>query len=211
MGNMTRKAFVVTAVSAAGLITFGSTAKAFANEEIIRPPVVLDEAEFTSKCLRCYRCIEVCHTHALIPAPLEDGVLAMHTPKFDFHKGLCDFCNACVDACPTEAIHRADPESPSTGRIGIAVVQTDRCVAYWNGCQECYQHCPYGAISLSESGYPLVDESICNGCGVCENICPALVYRSFSGGNRRGIVVVRNEAAVQRMKTSMKEWSDSDA
>ena len=36
----------------------------------------------------------------------------------------------------------------------------------------------------------MVDPALCNGCGVCENVCPALVYRSFSGGNRRGIKVV---------------------
>lgn len=209
--SMTRKAFLGTAATALGASVFGGAAKALAGEgELLRPPLVSDEAEFASKCLRCYRCIEVCHTNALVPATLADGILVARTPTFDFHKGSCDFCGDCAEVCPTNAIIPGDPYSPAEGRIGVAVIQTDRCVAYFNGCQLCQQACPYEAISLSNDGSPVIDETVCNGCGVCENVCPALVYRSFSGGNRRGVVVVKNEELARAMRNSLAEEEADD-
>lgn len=208
---MTRKAFLSTAATGAGLLLLGQAVKTLGSEEVIRPPLVTDETEFASKCLRCYRCIELCPTGVLVPASIENGLLAMRTPTMDFHRGSCTFCNICSQICPTQAIVAGDPLKPQHGRIGIAVVQIDRCVAYYSGCRECYKKCPYGAISLTTSGYPVVDEDVCNGCGVCVEICPALVYRSFSGGNRRGMVIVKDQGAAESMKQAMHEWTDTDA
>lgn len=46
------------------------------------------------------------------------------------------------------------------------------------GCTACYAACARGAISLKAdfSGffYPVVNESKCIGCGVCEKVCPVL-------------------------------------
>lgn len=207
--DLSRKAFVGVAATAIGLTAFGGAAKVLGgNEELLRPPVVLDEAAFISKCVRCYRCISACHTGALVPATLDDGLLEIKTPKFDFRQGSCDFCNECVKVCPTHAIDVCDPLNPEQGRIGIAVVIPERCVAYYNGCVVCKDACPYEAISVNESGHPVVDESRCNGCGICENVCPALVYRSFSGGNQRGITVVKNsDSAVLTSQATDEEIS----
>ena len=105
----------------------------------------------------------------------------------DFHKGYCDFCGKCQTACPTGALGSFDPQRD---KLGVAVVQKDRCIAYFEGCVECEKACPYEAIALDDVGHPVIDAAKCNGCGVCENVCPALVYRSFAGGSRRGVVVV---------------------
>ena len=118
---------------------------------------------------------------------VSDSLLDARTPVLKMHRGSCDFCDLCRRVCPTGAIGTFDPEQD---KIGVAVVQTDRCLAYSGGCTKCYQECPYDAISLNSADCPVVDPALCNGCGVCENVCPALVYRSFSGGNRRGIKVV---------------------
>lgn len=210
MASLTRKAFLGVGATAVGLGVFGGIVRALANEDaVLRPPLVDDEGEFAARCVRCCRCIEVCHTHALVPAVIEDGVLVMKTPKFDFHRGSCDFCNECADVCPTDAIKHVDSFDPEAGCIGVAVVQTDRCVAYFNGCRKCAEQCPFEVISLNENGYPVVDEKRCNGCGVCEFICPALVYRSFSGGNRRGIVVVRTEEQTRVMTASLQEGGEN--
>ncbi len=188
--NMTRKAFLGLGATAVCGVALGGAAKAFAGEgDLLRPPIVTDETEFTSKCLRCYRCISACPTGVLKPATVNDGFLNAKTPVMDFHLGACDFCNKCIEVCPTEAITPSDPNDVSKGRIGVAVVQEDRCLAFSSGCQECEKACPYGAITLDGNGHPRVDDSVCNGCGECEYICPALVYRSFAGGNRRGIVI----------------------
>ena len=34
-----------------------------------------------------------------------------------------------------------------------------------------------------------IDENKCNGCGLCENVCPANVFQSYRTGVERGIVV----------------------
>ena len=190
---ISRRQFVGLGAGAVCTFAFGGAVKAFgANGDLLRPPVVLDEDDFIAKCVRCNRCIGVCHTGALASATLEDGLLEIKTPKFDFHRGSCDFCNECVRVCPTAAITTCDPLAPSTGRIGCAVVVSDRCLAFYNGCDKCVQTCPYGALSTDGFGHPVVNEEKCNGCGVCENVCPALVYRTFSGGTMRGIVVAKD-------------------
>lgn len=199
--GMTRKAFLGTGAAAVCATAFGGAALALGGpEELLRPPVVRDEAEFVSRCVRCYRCISACHTGVLVPATFDDGLLSVKTPTMDFHRGSCDFCGECAEVCPTQAIEQCDPAKPSEGRIGYAVVQEDRCLAYSTGCLVCETACPYGAISLDANQRPTVDVDRCNGCGVCENVCPALVYRSFSGGTRRGIVVVKDEAQERRLQ-----------
>lgn len=191
--NLTRRALLGLGVATAASCALGGTARALGDgETLLRPPLVIDEADFAARCLRCYRCIEACHTQALRPADIRAGVAVWTTPTFDFHKGACDFCNECVRVCPTEALQVADPLRPDLGRIGVARVQQDRCIAFEHGCEVCAQACPYGAMEIAHDGTPVVDDARCNGCGVCENACPALVYRSFGGGSRRGIVVVRN-------------------
>lgn len=202
--GMTRKAFLGVGAAAVCSGAFGGIALALGGpDELLRPPVVRDEAEFASRCIRCYRCISVCPTGVLAPATLDDGLLAMKTPKVDFHRGYCDFCNKCVDVCPTRAIEACDPLQPSEGRMGYAVVQPDRCLAYSTGCLECEEACPYDAISLDADNRPVVNVDACNGCGMCEYVCPALVYRSFSGGTRRGVVVVKNEAQEEKLRASI--------
>lgn len=156
-------------------------------ENLLRPPGGQIPRLLAASCVKCDRCRSVCPTGVIGIAHVEDGLLAARTPILDFHRGYCDFCGKCQQVCPTGALGAFDPERD---KIGVAVIQKDRCIAYFQGCVACERACPYEAIALDDVGHPFVDVERCNGCGVCESICPALVYRSFSGGIRRGIVVV---------------------
>lgn len=188
MAGMTRRSFVGFCTVTAACAGIGATVKVLDGDAgLLRPPGGQDEARMATSCVKCDRCRSVCPTGVIGVAHVEDGILKARTPKLDFHKGHCDFCDLCARVCPTGAIRAFDEE---VEKIGIALVQKDRCVAYFGGCVECRQACPYEAITLDDGSHPVVDPEKCNGCGVCENICPALVYRSFSGGTRRGIVVV---------------------
>ena len=44
-------------------------------------------------------------------------------------------------------------------------------------------------MTLDEHKVPVIDPEICNGCGLCENVCPANVFQSYRTGVERGIVV----------------------
>ncbi len=47
-----------------------------------------------------------------------------------------------------------------------AVVDEDRC----DGCGECVDECPVGAIELNDTAH--VDSDICTECGTCVEVCP---------------------------------------
>lgn len=76
----------------------------------------------------------------------------------------------------------ADGAAPSPERIvptgesipRVAVVSARQCIALPPGfCRACVERCPVpGALSVA-NGVPMVNPAICDGCGLCAEICPA--------------------------------------
>jgi len=194
--EITRRGFiaactVIAATAATGFVVAPHIAQA----NVLRPPGALAEPEFSARCIRCYRCISVCPANVLVPMRLEEGVLQVRSPTLDFSEASCTYCDLCRQVCPTGCIEPSNPNDTAQGRIGVAVVIRENCLAFIDGsCGICAQRCPYEAIGLDTFNRPLVDEGLCNGCGECEAICPAHVLRSFNGNRTRGIEVVTNRA-----------------
>lgn len=186
--GITRRDFcgMAVALGAFSLIGTGAAATEAQGAELLRPPGGQDAATMRERCLHCDRCRSICPTGVVDVAFVEDGVVWAGSPTLDFHKGYCDFCGLCQEACPTGALGSFDK---SVDKLGVAVVDPDRCLAYFQGCIVCVEACPYAAIECDENGHPVVREAACNGCGLCEYMCPSLVYRAFAGGTRRGIAV----------------------
>ena len=188
MADYTRRAFLGFTAATAALAGVGASAIAFAGEGgLLRPPGGQDEGALVAACVKCDRCRSACPTNVVGVAHVED------------------FCGKCQTACPTGALGSFDPQRD---KLGVAVVQKDRCIAYFEGCVECEKACPYEAIALDDVGHPVIDAAKCNGCGVCENVCPALVYRSFAGGSRRGVVVVAPERYERLGRTTVEGESE---
>jgi ferredoxin-type protein NapG len=132
---------------------------------VLLPGALVPFELFRAACLRCGRCTAACPQHAIRQD--NEGI-----PYIDGLGGWCDLCMKCVPACPTFALRPVDPQ---TIKIGIAVIDHDRCIPWIRtGCRLCYEKCLeiQQAIWLDDSQRPHVDEARCTGCGACVYVCP---------------------------------------
>jgi ferredoxin len=149
---------------------------------LIRPPGSIPEPDFLNACIHCGKCMKVCPTNGLQPCVLEAGLNGIWTPRLAARIGGCEKnCNMCGQVCPTHAIRALPPEEKTYAKMGTAVIDRTRCIAWEQDkvCLICDEACPYNAISsLSETIRgttllrPFIDERICTGCGLCEARCP---------------------------------------
>lgn len=191
--NPSRRTFVIGGVALVASVALGAGVRPLSAEaDVLRPPGALPEGEFMARCIRCERCISVCPTSIVEPLGIEQGILQARTPTLSYADDCCIFCDECRVVCPTGAIGDVDPYVPERGRIGVAMLHADRCLAFLQAgsCGVCVPACPYEALSYDEGRRPVVDALACNGCGECVKICPANVLTSFGGGTARGIEVV---------------------
>jgi polyferredoxin len=159
------------------------------NPELIRPPGSLPEREFLQRCVQCGMCMKVCPTNALQPALGQAGLEGLWSPVLVPAVGYCEYeCKLCGDVCPTEAIEPLPLEEKKPFKLGLATIDTTRCLPYAYGreCIVCEEHCPIPtkAIYFVEEEVrlrdgsrrtlkqPRVDPDLCNGCGICETMCP---------------------------------------
>lgn len=189
--GVSRRAFIGTLAS--GLV-LPAVVKVRAENKIperalIRPPGALREDQFLNRCVRCGECMKVCLNNALQPSWLEGGVEGLFSPRLLPRLGYCEFnCTLCGQVCPSGAIQKLSLKEKQRTVIGAAGFDRNRCLPYAKGtpCIVCEEHCPLPdkAIKFRETAVlnpegkmvtikqPYVVESLCIGCGICENKCP---------------------------------------
>jgi MauM/NapG family ferredoxin protein len=155
----------------------------------LRPPGVNEEGAFLAKCVRCGECMKVCPRNALYPATLETGLYGLSTPVLIPRLGYCEYnCNLCGQVCPTGAIPKLPVQQKQKAIIGLAVLDKNHCLPYAKklNCIVCEEHCPIPNKAIrfekvDEVDYngkkvtlqrPYVVDELCNGCGICEYVCP---------------------------------------
>lgn len=189
-----RRGLLLSLGASAGLFALGWGASKTQAEPLIRPPGGQNR-QFLSKCIRCDRCRSVCPTDVIAIGGFSEGVLNLRTPVMNYKYGSCDFCRKCIEVCPTGALTDYVGETVPIGKARL----TETCIALRTGaCTKCKEQCPYDAISLDERMIPIIDEDKCNGCGVCEHICPANVLQAYTGRKVRGIEIVPLETEETR-------------
>ncbi len=158
-------------------------------ERLLRPPGVNDESVFLKKCVRCGECMKVCLKNALYPDYFRAGLYGLYMPVLIPRLGYCEYnCNLCGQVCPTGAIPNQSLEKKKKSVIGLAAIDKNHCLPYAKriNCIVCEEHCPIPekAIRLEtveEKDYegrvislkrPYVVDELCNGCGICEYVCP---------------------------------------
>jgi len=134
----------------------------------LRPPWVLDEADFLARCTRCDDCAAACRASLIRRG--SGGY-----PEVAFDSGPCTFCGDCAAACKAGAFREV--RGASLGAFAHRPVVGDRCLAA-NGvvCRACGDQCAARAIrfrlAVGGRSYPMIDVARCNGCGGCVAVCP---------------------------------------
>ncbi len=177
----------------------------FTHPDLLRPPGALEEKEFLKRCVKCGECMKVCITNGLQPTLLEAGFEGLWSPRLIPRMGYCEYrCTLCGQVCPSGAIRRMPLGEKVNVRIGLAMIDTGRCLPHSFGipCIVCEEVCPTPkkAIWFEEKTVknrdgreiilkqPHVDLELCIGCGICEAKCPvgtkAAIYVTGVGESR---------------------------
>ena len=155
---------------------------------LIRPPGSIEEEVFKNTCIRCGTCMKVCPTNAIQPVLFEAGPENLWTPRIVPKIGPCSYeCNLCGQVCPTNAIKYLSMEEKKETKIGLACINTTRCIPYIRdeNCMICEAVCPLPEKAIlaskrivrvngffKEIKMPSVNPDLCTGCGMCEKKCP---------------------------------------
>jgi len=159
------------------------------DSRLLRPPGVRAEDEFLEKCVRCGECMKVCLKNALYPAGWQAGIGGIYSPLVVPRLGYCEYnCTLCGQVCPSGAIPRLPLETKQREVIGKAVLDKNHCLPFAKriDCIVCEEHCPIPSKAIRSREVemigpdgsrrkvkePYVVEEICNGCGICEHVCP---------------------------------------
>ncbi len=190
--DLSKRALISAGVGGAtGLVLFRLSPQAqgrIFEPSLIRPPGSREEREFLQRCIKCGLCMKVCPTNGLQPAMLESGLEGLWTPVMIPRIGYCEYnCNLCGQVCPTQAIQTVPLEEKKKLKLGLATLDTTRCLPYAYGreCMVCEEHCPTPTKSIffmpqeitwrdgskTVLKQPHVDPDICTGCGICEFVC----------------------------------------
>lgn len=164
----------------------------------IAPPGALSVQNLKDKCTACQLCVSACPNNILRPS---SKLATLMQPEMSFERGYCrPECTECSQVCPTSAIKPITAADKSAISIGFAVWIKENCVVNRDEiqCNSCEHHCPTGAITLiakdpeySDSlKIPVIDKSLCIGCGACEFQCPARPFSAiYIEGNVRHHVI----------------------
>ncbi len=123
--------------------------------------------EVMEACGSCEQeCVASC-PQGIIRIHPDDHALAGR-PCLDFSATGCTICGDCAKACPS-----IESYSRESARIGDLEVARETCLA-WNDvfCMSCIGKCDARALIMDERRRPVLDDSLCTGCGMCIHACP---------------------------------------
>ncbi|MEA2100374.1 MAG: ferredoxin-type protein NapF [Campylobacterota bacterium] len=133
-------------------------------DHIIRPPYYENINAFDTECLNCDgKCATLCQEQIIIIS--EDK-----TPRLDFSKSGCTYCDDCATACEYDVLH---VENKRLVDAGIRINESN-CMS-WEGvmCFSCKDPCLEDAIEFKAMFMPTINQEKCTACGFCISRCPS--------------------------------------
>lgn len=184
MAGVTRRQWLTTGTGAAIGLGLGAAYRGRPESQearvLVRPPGARDEEDFLARCIRCGQCAQACppEYNTLTLLTIDAGTDAGTPCADDLRSRPCFLCQGhselkCIAACPTGALDEILDARDI--RMGIAVIDEQTCWAFTGIlCRACWHACPWPdeAITLNERLRPIVDTTVCVGCGLCEHACP---------------------------------------
>jgi len=134
---------------------------------VLRPPYGFTESLFQSECSTCESkaCVASCDEQIIFIQ--KDG-----TPRLDFSKSGCTFCEACASACEANVLSLENTHT-SEHINALFRISTEACVAHHGViCFSCKEPCIDDAILFNGLFNPVIDTDKCTGCGFCLGRCP---------------------------------------
>jgi ferredoxin len=191
--------------STAALVTLNGKARAWAS-----PPGSGSVDRFSRLCLSCGLCARACPSGVLRQGLAWWKSPAILEPYMDYARGFCQFeCVACGEVCPSGAIQLLPVDAKTTVAVARSSLELPKCIVTEKGtpCGACAEHCPTGALAMARvpahrHPIPVLDETLCVGCGACETVCPsepikALVVSGLAVHETARVLPERPGAAAQ--------------
>lgn len=97
------------------------------------------------------------------------GSICKATPKYEYNG---------IEDCTAASLVLGGPKGCQYGCLGFGT---------------CVKNCPFGAMTMSEDGLPVIDLERCTGCGKCESVCP------------KKVILLIPQGAMVRVNCSSKE------
>lgn len=131
-------------------------------ELILRPPYYDENSDFLKECISCEGlCATFCEEQIII---IQEDC----TPKLDFSKNGCTYCDECAKNCPSEVLNIRNKKNIEA-EVSIDIL---KCLS-WNQtmCFSCKDPCDDEAIEFLAMFRPEINAN-CTSCGFCLNVCP---------------------------------------
>jgi ferredoxin-type protein NapF len=133
----------------------------------VRPPYGSLESLFQSECPACESkaCAAACEQEIIV-------IGADKTPILNFSKTGCTFCEDCAIVCEAGVLSLDNTKNAESLNARFRI-STEACVAHHGViCFSCKEPCIEDAILFNGMFNPVIDDSLCTGCGYCLGRCP---------------------------------------